>query len=128
MIALSVEGLTIKQFIEIINTNSFELDEFDQFLTDFYHYIRNKAINDAKTHLKQLEVIARCEMKRKLQKEFDEITDGLDEIILARQTMYEKNKYKGIYGNAKRKACNDQPKRCRITETAIQLRIMSEGF
>jgi hypothetical protein len=128
MICLQVENLTVEGFIEIINTQQFDLDELDEFIRKFYLHIRNTAMEASKAYSKQLDVIKKAEQKSELKKEYEKVMDSLDEFLLLRKEKLEKleykYKYKGKYGSRKGATCNSAVKKHRINITYEQLRIM----
>jgi len=135
MIAISVENLTISGFIEVINTQTFDLDELDEFITGFYNKAKIDIIEDYKIHLKQLEVIKNAEQNKDFKKEYEKSMDEIDEIILSRSEYFakieSKYKYKGRYGkksNILGNARNGKSKNNKGYKTPEQLCFMQEGW
>ena len=114
MIKLSVENLTVDDFIEVVKTYPFsDTEEFDQYAKDFFEHYKNQLKEKFKSleELKQQRLIK--ENENKLEELYQDVMLVIDDRMMERGEYLEriatKNKYRGRYnyiknGNSKRKA------------------------
>lgn len=109
MILLSTENLTIDGFIKVIKQRIFKVDEFTQFVTDFYNDVIRQTEEKLKAERKRLNAIDIRMREINLEREYADEMDFIDERILERSLYIEKiedrNKYRANANN-KRKARN----------------------
>ena len=112
MIELQIEGLTVDDFLYILKTRKFKMNEYEEYIQKFFHYfedsVRNKVIDEIIQNTK-LEDLEEC---RCLRERFLQTMENMDEVILKRSAiMYRiaaRNKHnKKKNGNTKRKSLND---------------------
>jgi hypothetical protein len=110
MILISVENLTLKEFISALGSRKFNIDEFNQFITDFYKEVEKQTEIRLKEERKRLNAIDIKMSKINLEKEYYDEMEFIDERILERSVYIEKIEIRNKYrenANAKRKTCNN---------------------
>lgn len=109
MILLSTENLTIDGFIKVIKQRIFNVEEFTQFVTDFYNDVIRHTEEKLKDERKRLNAIDTRMREINLDREYADEMDFIDERILERSLYIEKIEDRIKYranANNKRKSRN----------------------
>ena len=118
MIALSVENMTVEEFLHTINTHKFyPPSEFDLFINDFLSYYKQDVIDKCKKGETIKQRASERERERLFNERYNAEMSKLEDIMFYRREHLErievKNRYRGKYknkkyGNTKRKAQVDK--------------------